>query len=165
MFASHFFVDSPPRVAQQLLGMRLQTTMGTYTLIEVEAYGGQDDAASHAYRDTPRARLMIDTAGIWYVYLIYGMHLCVNITVGPAGVGGAVLLRGLEADDGSIILGPGKVSQALGISRQWNGHRVDDESQDIVWLPPEQKRGPVKALTRVGIRHEQDRLWRFSIRP
>jgi DNA-3-methyladenine glycosylase len=164
MFTSPFFLDSPPRVAQQLLGMRLQTAWGTYTLIEVEAYGGQDDAASHAYRDTPRARLMIDTAGIWYVYLIYGMHLCVNITVGPAGVGGAVLLRGLEADDGSMILGPGKVSQALGVSRDWNGQQVDNPSAGMVWLPPEQNIGPVTTLPRVGIRHEKARLWRFRIR-
>ena len=69
---------------------------------------------------------------------VFKRHLCVNITVGPAGIGGAVLLRGLE---------------------------TNDESQGIVWLPPEQKIGPVIALTRVGIRHEQDRLCRFSLRP
>jgi DNA-3-methyladenine glycosylase len=103
-------------------------------IVEVEAYLGERDAASHARRGpTPRAAIMFGPPGFLYVYLIYGMHHCMNFVTETDGVAGAVLIRAAAPvvgfDDGVApdrrnrpLTGPGKLCAALAITRTLNGH-------------------------------------------
>ncbi len=96
-------------------------------IVEVEAYLGERDAASHARRGpTPRAAIMFGPPGFLYVYLIYGMHHCMNVITETDGVAGAVLLRAAAPVEGVPDLkrplsGPGKLCAGLEITRRDNG--------------------------------------------
>jgi DNA-3-methyladenine glycosylase len=96
-------------------------------IVEVEAYLGERDAASHARRGpTPRAAIMFGPAGFLYVYLVYGMHHCMNFVTEADGVAGAVLVRAAapldEADlDVGALRGPGKVCLGLGVTLRDKG--------------------------------------------
>jgi len=125
-------------VARELLGKLLvRPRAGQVPLVarivEVEAYLGERDAASHARRGpTPRAAIMFGPPGFLYVYLVYGMHHCMNLVTETDGVAGAVLIRaaaplvGFGAGDGRRhpLTGPGKLCAALTITRALNGHDV-----------------------------------------
>jgi DNA-3-methyladenine glycosylase len=172
------------QVAPVLLGVRLVSQLGgarvAVRLTEVEAYQGEDDPGSHAFRGpTPRTRIMYGPAGFLYVYFTYGMHWCANVVCGPAGSASAVLLRagevveGLDAararrrtarSDAELARGPARLTSALGIDGAQNG--ADLLGGEQVWL--EVARGPgtaVRTGPRVGIRGEGgdgDRFpWRF----
>jgi DNA-3-methyladenine glycosylase len=139
------FFDRPvTEVAPDLLGCVLthETDEGVVAaeLTEVEAYAGELDPASHAYRGlTPRTEVMFGPPGHAYVYFTYGMHYCVNLVCGPPGVASAVLLRagrivageelalvrrGVVAGGAKIASGPARLCQALGIGRAENGADV-----------------------------------------
>jgi DNA-3-methyladenine glycosylase len=121
-------------VAHELLGKLLVHLEGSSTaqvarIVEVEAYLGERDLASHARRGpTPRSAIMFGPPGFLYVYLVYGMHHCMNVITEDDGVAGAVLIRGaapvsgfdLDAD-ARPLAGPGKLCRGLGITRQHNG--------------------------------------------
>jgi DNA-3-methyladenine glycosylase len=121
-------------VAHDLLGkllVREEGRSGTQVarIVEVEAYLGERDLASHARRGpTPRSAIMFGPPGFLYVYLVYGMHHCMNVVTEDEGVAGAVLLRAaapvsgvdLEAD-ARRLAGPGKLCGGLGITRTHNG--------------------------------------------
>lgn len=116
-------------VARDLLGKLLVGRDGAAVarIVEVEAYLGERDAASHARRGpTPRAAIMFGPPGFLYVYLIYGMHHCMNVVTETDGVAGAVLLRAAApvrglGEIGRPATGPGKLCAALGITRAENG--------------------------------------------
>lgn len=147
--------------------------------METEAYGGLeglDDAASHAYRGTTnRNRVMFGTAGMSYVYFIYGMYHCFNIVTEKRGIGAAVLIRALEPVEGIELMrrrrrkqrpidltnGPGKLCMAMNIHRRHNG--IDLTGNRIFVLNDNQKINTIQESTRVGIRHARDKLWRFFI--
>jgi DNA-3-methyladenine glycosylase len=105
-----FFGRPTVQVARSLLGCRLVADRGTpsevvATLVEVEAYLGTDDPASHAYRGpTPRAGIMFGAPGHLYVYLSYGVHHCANLVTESHGVAGAVLLRAAEVEVGEATV-------------------------------------------------------------
>lgn len=165
-------------VARRILGHRLVTDFGARTVVvieEAEAYGGVDDPASHAYRGpTPRNTSMFGPAGTLYVYRSYGIHWCVNVTTGPAGRGQAVLIRGGRVVVGAQAVvrrrgrtdhladGPGKLTQALGITGDHDGTSVFDGP---VRLEPESAPDPalVRATPRIGISREVHRPWRFMV--
>ena len=167
------------RAARRLLGCRLVTGFGECTAVmieEVEAYGGADDPASHAYRGrTARNASMFGPAGTLYVYRSYGIHWCANIAAGPAGRGEAVLIRGGRVVEGRetaerrrgrpdhLADGPGKLTQALGITGEHDGGSV---FTGPVRLEPGPSPDPasVHATPRIGITKEADRLWRFLVR-
>jgi DNA-3-methyladenine glycosylase len=136
-------------------------------IVEVEAYEGSEDPASHAYRGpTPRTATMFGPAGHLYVYFAYGMHWCMNVVGGVEGVAAAVLLRagapvsGVELmrtrrpavhHDADLCSGPARLTQALGINRDHDGAdlvrgqvRVLDDG-----VPPPPSPG---RSTRVGLR-------------
>jgi len=180
-----FFARSAVEVAPDLLGNVLVREIDGHRLagriVEVEAYLGREDAASHAFRGpTPRNRSMFGPPGHAYVYLIYGVHHCLNVVTGPEGDGQAVLIRALEPLEGHEIMrfrrggvpdrqltnGPGKLCQALGIDRRLDGH--DLCVGEILWLEPGPKPSePICAGPRVGVRGDAlalERPWRFYLK-
>lgn len=116
----NFFRRSSLDVAPNLLGKYLVRNMDgkitKFLITEVEAYDGEKDKASHASRGkSPRNEVMYGSAGIWYVYLVYGMHNMLNVVTDRPGYPSAVLIRGtLE------VTGPGRLSKSLSIDRSFN---------------------------------------------
>jgi DNA-3-methyladenine glycosylase len=127
-----FYARPTATVARELLGKLLVrghtgALIKHARIVEVEAYLGERDAASHARRGpTPRAAIMFGPPGYLYVYLIYGMHHCMNFVTETDGVAGAVLIRAAApvagfADEGKPLTGPGKLCAALGITTRDKG--------------------------------------------
>ena len=128
-------------LAPDLLGSRLvhESPDGTVggTITEVEAYRGPEDLAAHSARGrTPRNAVMFGAPGHLYVYLIYGLHHCLNVVAGPGNKPEAVLIRALAIDEGvelarvrrgatvphrRLASGPGNVGRALAVDRALNG--------------------------------------------
>ena len=136
-----FYARPTTAVARELLGKLLVRRRDgrraplVARIVEVEAYLGERDAASHARRGpTPRAAIMFGPPGFVYVYLIYGMHHCMNFVTETDGVAGAVLIRAAAPVVGFVdgagggsrarhpLTGPGKLCAALAITRTLNGH-------------------------------------------
>ena len=163
------------QVARRLLGCRLITTFDgeetSVRLTEVEAYAGDRDPASHAYRgQTSSNRATFGPAGRLYVYRSYGIHWCMNVVASERGH--AVLLRGGEILSGGDIIrrrrarsdhltdGPGKLCSALGVTGDCDGTRLD--SQPVRLIPDSLPEGAlVTATPRIGITKAVDRPWRF----
>ncbi len=163
--------------ARGILGCRLVTPFGGQTteivVDEVEAYGGADDPASHAYRGrTMRNSAMFGEPGTLYVYRSYGVHWCANVVAGPEGEPAAVLLRGgvpvagLEAmrhrrgRTDHLADGPGKLCNAMGITGDHDGSSVGDGPVRLVLasLPND---ATIDEGPRVGISKATERPWRF----
>lgn len=137
-------------MAPRLLGGLLHGRGVTVRLTEVEAYRGETDPGSHAFRGpTPRTRIMFERPGTLYVYFSYGMHVCANVVTSPAGEASAVLLRAGEVVDGvelarerrstsrsdaDLARGPARLCVALGIVLDDDGD--DLESGQIRLEPP-----------------------------
>ena len=166
-----------PQVAPQLLNKVLVVGACRARIVEVEAYTA-DDPASHSFRGpTARNAVMFGRAGRLYVYFTYGMHHCANVVTGPAGDGQAVLLRAAAPMAGLDLMaqrrgrtstgvelanGPGKLCQAFGLDRAWDGATLGRDGVALVddGVPP-----PVDPVvtTRVGIRHGVEREWRWCV--
>lgn len=124
------FYDRPTlRVARELIGCVLVHVLDTDDrrrgrIVETEAYVGHEDAASHAHRGlTKRNAPMFGPAGVAYVYLIYGMHHCLNVVTEREGFPAAVLIRALEPIAGidGACNGPGRLTRSLEIDRTLDG--------------------------------------------
>ncbi|STX28803.1 DNA-3-methyladenine glycosylase [Legionella beliardensis] len=124
-----FYANDALTVAQQLLGKYLihvvnkQEKIGR--IVEVEAYLGPHDLASHASKGiTPRTKIMYGPPGFAYVYLIYGMYHCMNVVTAEEGFGSAVLIRALEPIQHITerTQGPGLLCRAMHINKELNGH-------------------------------------------
>src|SRR3546814_20768793 len=116
-------------VAHDLLGKYLVHTIdGTERIgkiVEVEAYLGPHDLAAHTSKgNTPRTRVMFGPPGYAYIYLIYGMHHCMNVVTEADGTGAAVLLRALEpvVNLPNTTSGPGRLCKAMGVAHRHYGH-------------------------------------------
>lgn len=120
-------------------------------IVEVEAYDGTSDRASHAFRGrTPRTEPMFEAGGIAYVYLVYGMHHCLNVVTGPAGYPAAVLLRAAEVSEGNAASGPGRLSRAFRVDLALDGASLLGRK---LWLE-EGERVPdrrVRRTPRIGV--------------
>jgi len=123
-----FYGRDPRLVARDLLGKVLvhrdRGVRRAARIVETEAYLGERDLASHArFGPTRRAAIMFGPPGFAYVYLVYGMHHCLNAVTGQDGAASAVLLRAAEPLCGCRAepRGPGKLCQALGIRRERHG--------------------------------------------
>jgi DNA-3-methyladenine glycosylase len=167
------------QAAPALLGWELVSHQADGTvsgrIVEVEAYHGAEDPASHAFRGlTPRTAPMFEAGGAIYLYLSYGLHTCLNLVTGPAGQAQAVLIRALEPTSGLELMrarrrqtnsrlltsGPGRVGQALGLSVALSGQRL---GQSLELRPPA---APVPATAiasgpRIGITSAVGQPWRF----
>lgn len=167
-------------VARDLLGRVLVCDAGgarvAGRIVEVEAYRGSGDPASHAYRGrTPRNAVMFGEPGHAYVYFTYGMHHCLNFVCEPAGRPAAVLIRALEPLDGLDVLrarrgrddvrqllrGPGCVAQALALTREHDGCDLVRGPVLVRDEPPAARREGVLRGPRIGIRHGLEHAWRF----
>jgi DNA-3-methyladenine glycosylase len=136
--ARRFFTRPAEVVAPALLGHRLVCGGRAGTIVETEAYVGPHDLACHARSGiTPRNRVMWGPGGFSYVYLIYGIHDMFNVVTGREGNGEAVLVRALapagELPGGpDAARGPGKLTRALGITRQHSG--IDLVSSSEIYI-------------------------------
>lgn len=173
-----FYARSTLEVAPALLGRKFvhETEEGITSgrIVEVEAYCGEIDPGSHAFRgQTPRNSVMFGPPGHLYVYFTYGMHFCCNVVCESDGVAGAVLVRALEPIEGIDLMierrrteivrdlarGPGRLCQALGIERRHNGA---DLTTPPVWIEPRRHlAGEIKTSARIGLRPGIDQPWRF----
>jgi DNA-3-methyladenine glycosylase len=174
LLPASFFERDTLTVARALLGCQLlkyefkSKSWLACPIVETEAYTG-DDPACHAYnRTTGRAEMLYAQPGTAYVYLIYGMHDCLNVVTEKPGVAGAVLFRAVEPPMGHKLNthGPGRLTRALNITRQefngkaltqWEsglclaeGHFYDDDA--------------VVQTTRIGIKKAIDYPWRFYVK-
>jgi len=178
-----FYARNTLIVAKELLGKHLVRRVKEGDMIgkivEVEAYRGSDDPASHAYRgERPRNKLMFGKAGIAYVYFIYGNHHCLNVTTEREGTPGAVLFRALEPVKGieimqknrgtkslsSLTNGPGKLTQALHITKKQNGLDLTNEGELFLHDPRGKEFPEIVSTKRVGVKAGLDKPWRFYIK-
>jgi DNA-3-methyladenine glycosylase len=168
--------------AVRLLGCTVEadTPDGTVAvrLVEVEAYRGADDPASHSFRGrTARNAVMFGPAGHLYVYFVYGMHFCANVTCLADGEAGAVLLRAGEvtSDPGlafarrptarraaELARGPARLAALLGLNRAHNGLDVTDPRSPVrVLAGPPADPAAIRTGPRVGVAAAHDTPWRF----
>jgi DNA-3-methyladenine glycosylase len=179
-----FYVRPASAVARDLLGCVVETAspegLVAVRLVETEAYAGEDDPASHAWRgSTPRSRIMFGPAGHAYVYFSYGMHWALNIVCEREGRASAVLLRAGEVVEGvdlatsrrrpgtataRLASGPANLAACLGIDGESNGLDVTTTAS-----PVRVRRGMsacddhVAVGPRIGISRAVDVPWRFRI--
>ena len=173
-----FYQRPTVEVSRDLLGKVVVHGETAGRIVEVEAYLGLDDGASHAFRGpTPRARIMFGPPGRVYVYLIYGMYECMNLVTERDGTAGAVLIRALEPVAGidrmrerrpgarrveDLCSGPGKLTLAMGITRAHNG--VDATRHGELRVERDgRKRPEILATTRIGVTKCADWPLRFYI--
>lgn len=174
-----FYLRDGLTVARELIGNKLVTNLrGELTsgiIVETEAYMGAIDAAAHSYRGkTERTKIFYGAGGFVYVYLIYGMHICTNVVANVENVPEAVLIRALEPVDGvetmkrrrgknnlrDLCSGAGKLSQALGITKEFYGADLCSEEIFI----EEGEKLPVVTTPRINIDYAgvaADYPWRF----
>ena len=181
-FAPRFFERSAELVAPDLLGTKLVSTVeGKRTvgvIVEVEAYVGTEDPASHASArigGTPRNETMFGRPGIAYVYLSYGVHWCLNVVTGSENEPCAVLVRAADPLEGvefmaerrrrhrDLASGPGRLGQAFGITGELDGHDLSLPPLRLLpgWLVA---RDEVEVSPRIGISRAVDWPLRFSVR-
>ena len=181
--ARDFYEQQTVQAAQKLLGKYLVRVhpdgITTGMILETEAYVGPEDQASHASRGrTPRTAVMFGPAGFAYVYVIYGMHHCLNAVTEPEGYPAAVLIRAVQPCEGIELMrsrrrkhdirqlasGPGRLCQAFGIERSLSG---TDLCGDTVFF--EDRRvspADIVATPRIGVEYAgpwKDMPWRFYL--
>ncbi len=162
-------------VARALIGASVFVDGVGGTIVETEAYD-QDDPASHTYAGrTARNAVMFGPPGRAYVYRSYGIHWCLNFVCAPAGHGAGVLIRALAPTGGIDVMrarrgveslrllcsGPGRLCQALGVTRALDGMRLDRKPFRVV--PRRDDALVVHAGVRIGISKSRELPWRFVL--
>jgi len=170
-----FFKRSVHDVAPDLIGVVLLVGGVGGRIVEVEAYHHTDPAA-HSYRGlTARNAVMFGPPGFVYVYRSYGIHWCVNFVCEPAGSASAVLIRAIEptvglptmrrrrgiADDRLLCSGPGRVCEALRITRAQNGLALDAPPFELFARTSTVE---VIAGPRIGLTKAVDKPWRYGLK-
>lgn len=184
----NFYTRNLLVVARELLGKIFVVKSGCKVMsgkiVEVEAYHGDYDEASHAFiGKTKRNEVMFKEGGYLYVYFTYGAHFCANVVAGRKDKGLAVLIRAVEPLTGidmmsknrfgkrkinereklNLTNGPGKLCQAFGINRNHNG--ADLLGNEIYIInQPKLKTEEIGVSTRIGISRSVDLQWRFFIK-
>ena len=170
-----FFARSVHKVAPDLIGATLLVNGVGGVIVELEAYHHTEPAAHSFNGPTPRNAVMFGPGGFVYVYRSYGIHWCVNFVCEREGSASAVLIRALEPthgiavmrrrrglhDEGSLCSGPGKLTQALGITHAHNGLALD--------VPPfalHARTGKIEIATgvRIGITKAAELPWRYGLK-
>ena len=169
-----FFARSVHEVAPDLIGVTLLVDGVGGPIVEVEAYD-QDDPASHGFRGpTPRNAVMFGPPGFAYVYRSYGIHWCLNVVCAGPGRAEAVLIRALQPAQGldamrarrgveterALCSGPGKLCQALAVTREHDGAALDAPPFELL----ERTETPTIATgPRIGITHAAEMRWRYGL--
>lgn len=159
-------------MARELLGKFLvhHTCRGELVgkIVETEAYLGEKDPASHAYKGkkTPRTRIMWGKPGSIYVYFTYGMHYLLNVVTEKEGKAGAVLIRGVEPVKGipplpGITRGPAKVTSTFGIDLRYN--RKDITQGNLTICEGRKEKFKIRSAPRLGIKKGKEKHLRFYI--
>jgi DNA-3-methyladenine glycosylase len=179
-----FYLESPEDVARELLGKLITRHLDgerlTGRIVEVEAYLGLSDPAAHtSVGRTARNAVLFGPPGFAYVYFIYGMHYCLNVSCEPDGEPGGVLIRALEPLEGldtmarlrglsipaksrMLTSGPGRLCQALGITRAThNGLDVTLAESPLQMLDDGFRPSSILATPRIGISKAMDEPLRF----
>jgi DNA-3-methyladenine glycosylase len=170
-----FFARSVHQVAPDLIGATLLVNGVGGIIVEVEAYHHTDPAA-HSFRGpTPRNRVMFGPPGFAYVYRSYGIHWCVNFVCEQEGSASAVLIRALEPthgiaamrrrrhsdDERSLCSGPGKLTEALGITHQHNGLPLDAPP---IALRARASTPEIASGVRIGLTKAVELPWRYGLK-
>ncbi|MCB5362872.1 DNA-3-methyladenine glycosylase [Pusillimonas sp. CC-YST705] len=168
-----FYNRDTVTVAHELLGKILVHQIDGLArmarIVEVEAYLGPGDLAAHSARGlTPRTRAMFGPPGHAYVYLIYGMHHCLNVVTEPEGSGTGVLLRAVEpiANIEGNTRGPGLLTRAMGIDKRHYGHDLCSDELHLLAPLHETQEIEIVASPRIGVPYAQewaDKPLRFHI--
>ena len=151
---SAWFQRDVVTVAKELVGCALVHRKRAGMIVEVEAYLGPDDAASHArFGPTSRTSVMFGPGGVSYVYLCYGIHQMFNIVTGTAGEGQAVLIRAVAplvglGNDQSVGRGPGKVTTALKLDRR---HDRKDLAAGKLYVAAHESPPAIASGPRIGV--------------
>ncbi|MBR4383133.1 MAG: DNA-3-methyladenine glycosylase [Selenomonadaceae bacterium] len=175
-----FYLRDGLTVARELIGKKIVTNLQDGLtggiIVETEAYMGTLDAAAHSYKGkTERTKIFFGAGGFVYVYLIYGMHLCTNVVANVENVPEAVLIRALEPTDGIELMkirrgkknlrelcsGPGKLSQALGVTKNFYGADLCGEE---IFIETTDFQTEVSATKRINVDYAGDAAnfpWRF----
>lgn len=177
-----FFRQPSEVVARELLGTTIVSLLGGHRtvgrIVETEAYLGYRDPASHGYRHRRHAgnAALFGPPGTWYVYRSYGIHWCANLVCGVEGEGSAILLRAVEPvegmdamrgrrgplEDRQLCSGPGKLCQALGVTREVDGVAMWESGLTV--MVERNAAPPAFAVTsRIGITHAADWPLRFLL--
>jgi len=168
------FLAPSPTVARRLIGATLLVDGVGGRIVETEAYD-REDPASHSFSGpTPRNAAMFGPPAHAYVYRSYGIHWCLNIVCREEGHGAGVLIRAIEPlagldrmclrrgleDVRLLCAGPGRVGQALGITREHNGLSIALPPFELL---PGPSRLPIVSGPRIGISKAMDQPWRFGL--
>src|SRR5881227_1995441 len=170
-----FFNRSIHEVAPELIGATLLFRGAGGIIVEVEAYHHTDPAAHSYGGQTQRNAVMFGPPGYAYVYRSYGIHWCVNFVCEPAGSASAVLIRALEPtqclaamqrrrgtkDVRLLCSGPGRLTEALGITHAQNGAALDEAPFQLY---AREGAADVAAGPRIGITKAMDQPWRYGLR-
>jgi DNA-3-methyladenine glycosylase len=168
------FMGNSPEVAHRLIGATLLVGGIGGIIVETEAYDGEDPASHSFSGPTPRNAVMFGPPGRAYVYLSYGIHWCLNFVCREPGHGAGVLIRALEPTAGistminrrrqqdprMLCVGPGRLGQALAITRELNGKSIDAAPFS---LTAASTRARVVCGPRIGISKALERPWRFGL--
>jgi DNA-3-methyladenine glycosylase len=173
MLSREFFARSVHEVAPELIGVTLLVNGVGGPIVEAEAYESAVDPSAHGFRGrTPRNASMFGPPGHAYVYRSYGIHWCLNLVCEEEGSAAAVLIRGLEPAHGVEVMqqrrglldprllcaGPGRLCQALGVTRDDDGLALDEPPFEL--LPADSARAVV-AAPRIGISVGTELPWRY----
>lgn len=179
-----FFQRDTLIVAKQLLGKllvrKIKNQILSGMIVEVEAYIGAHDPASHSYqRITPRNQIMYEEGGHAYVYFIYGSSFCVNAVAGRKGEGNGVLIRALEPVEGieqmtknrnieesvNLTNGPGKLCEALNIDKKFYGTELFNKSSSLIICDYKKiKDSEISVSKRIGLKIGMEFDYRFFIK-
>jgi len=183
-----FYDRDPRRVCRELLGKVLvrneRRKYLTARIVEVEAYLGKNDGASHSFIGrTARNAVLFGPPGYAYVYFIYGTHYCLNVSCLPDGVAGGILFRALEPLEGieamakargialngtrdlrNLTSGPGRLAEAFEITRERdNGKDLTSKNSDLFIADDGYRVGRVLTTPRIGVTKAAERPWRYVI--
>ena len=173
------FTAAAPTVAERLIGVTLLVDGVGGVIVETEAYD-QHDAASHSFRGpTPRNAAMFGPPGHAYVYRSYGIHWCLNVVCREAGHGAGVLIRALAPTEGLAAMserrgmddarllcsGPGRLCQALGVTRALDGLPLDAPPFRLLaaTAPATAPTAAVLRGPRIGLTKAAEVPWRFGL--